>query len=433
MEISKKDLPKSQIELTVIIGLDEFAAYIEKGAQKVSERVKIEGFRPGKVPTDILKQKIGEMTILEEASQIAVRKTIDDVILKNAADKQAVGQPQVSITKLAPGNPFEYKVIVSVLPPISLGKYKDLGIKAEEPMVSEEELEKFILDLREANAHELAVDRPASSGDKVVADIQLSLDNVPVENGQHQNLAVLLGKEYFVPGFDEKIMGAKKGERREFLLEYPKDHHQKNLAGKNVAFQVEIKEVLSRDVHEMNDEFAAHFGLKNIDDLKRALKDNLLHEKKKKAENKYESEMLEKIVQGSKFGDVPDVLIDSESKNMVSELEQSIVRQGGSFDDYLQHLKKDYNSLMLDFAPNALKRVKSALAIREIAKVEKIEVSEEELKSKKEALQLQYSGHKDILKMFAEPGYDSYLRNVLSNEKVVNQLKEWNYVRSGSK
>lgn len=433
MQVTKKDLPKSQLELTVELSLEEFGPYIEKGAQKVSEQVKIEGFRPGKVPTDILKQKIGEMTILEEAANIAVRKTIDDAIVQNTGDRQAVGQPQVNITKLAPGNAFEYKITVSILPEITLGKYKDLGIKAEEPVVTDEDLDKVLLELREIRAHEVAVDRPVADKDKVVTDVKIFLDKVPVENGQHQDLMIMLGKEYFVPGFDKKIIGAKKGETKEFTLEYPKEHHQKNLAGKNVEFQVTVKEVFSRELHEMNDEFASHFGLKTLDELKKAFKDNLLHEKKKKADSKFEAEMLEKIIKDSKFSDVPDILVDSEAKNMVGELEQSIVRQGGKFEDYLQHIKKDYNSLMLDFAPNAVKRVKSALVIREIAKAEKMEVSDEEIKIKKEALRVQYASNKDVLKMFDEPGYDSYLRNVLSNEKVINQLKEWNYVRPGSK
>ncbi len=433
MKVTRKELPKSQAELTVELSLEEFNPYIEKGAQKVSEQVKIEGFRSGKIPTEILKQKIGEMTILEEAANIAVRKTIDEVITNNTVKRQAVGQPQVNITKLAPGNDFEYKVIVSILPEITLGKYKELNINAAEPTVSDEELDKAMLELREMRAHEVAVDRPIEDKDKVVADVNIFLKKVPIENGQHKDLTIILGKEYFVVGFDKKIIGAKKDDVLEFTLDYPKDHHQKNLAGQNVEFKVTIKEVFSRDIHEMNDEFASHFGMKSLDELKKTFKENLLHEKKHKAESKYEAEMLEKIIKDAKFSDIPDILIDSEAKNMVSELEQSIVRQGGKFEDYLQHIKKDHNSLMLDFAPNAVKRVKSALAIRELAKVEKIDVTDDEIKNKKEALKVQYAGNKDVLKMLDEPGYDSYLRNVLSNEKVINKLREWNYVRSGSK
>ncbi len=143
MNISKKDLGKSQIEITVELEAEEFKPYVLRGAQKVSEEVKIEGFRPGKAPYEILKNKIGEMTILEEAAHIAIDKTIDKIVKDNVsganlpaglrtgqAGRQVVGQPQVNITRLAPDNPMEYKIIITLLPEIKLGKYKDLKIKS---------------------------------------------------------------------------------------------------------------------------------------------------------------------------------------------------------------------------------------------------------------------------------------------------------------
>jgi len=433
MQVTKKDLPKAQIELTIELSVEEFLPYIEKGASKVSEQVKIEGFRPGKVPVDILKQKVGEMAILEEAANIAVQKTIDEAILKNTMDRQAIGQPQVNITKLAPDNSFEYKVVASVLPSVALGKYKELGIKVDEQSVSDEELDKAINELRENQAHEVIADRPVADKDKVVADVKISLDKVPVENGQHKDLAILLGKNYFVPGFDDNLIGAQKGQTREFTLDYPADHHQKNLAGKKVEFSVTVKEIYARELHELNDEFASHFGLKKIEDLKKYFRENLLREKTTKADQKYEAQMMEKIVSETKFGDLPEILVDSEVKNMLSELEQSVVRQGGKFEDYLQHIKKDRAALMLDFAPNAVKRVKSALVVRELSMIEKIEATREDIKAKKDLLKLQYAGNEEVLKMFEEPGYDKYLQNVMTNEKVISQLKEWNYVSPGTK
>ena len=433
MKVTRKDLPQSQIELSIELSVQDFLPYIEKGAQRVSEKVKIEGFRPGKVPVEILKSKVGEMTILEEAANVAIQKTIDDAINEQAAGRQAVGQPQVSVTKLAPDNDFEYKVVLSVLPEIALGKYRELGIITEEQSVSDEELDKAMLDLREHQAHEVLVDRPVEGHDKVVADVRISVDKVPVENGQHNDLAIVLGKNYFVPGFDSHLVGAKKGDTRDFVLNYPADHHQANLAGKKVEFSVKIKDVYARELHELNDEFASHFGLKKLEDLKEYFRSNLLREKSGKADQKYEAEMLEKIIADTKFGELPAVLVDSEAKNMLSELEQSVVRQGGSFDDYLQHLKKDRNALLLDFAPNAVKRVKSALVIRELAIIEKIEASSEEIKAKKDLLKLQHAGNEEILKMLGEPGYDRYLQNVMTNEKVIAKLKEWNYVRPGAK
>lgn len=432
MQVTKKELEKSQLELTVELSVEEMAPYIERGAQKVSEEVKIEGFRPGKVPYDILKQKIGEMAILEEAAHLAIHKTLDEAIEKNTIGTQPVGQPQVNITKLAPNNPLEYKVVLSILPSIALGKYKDLGLVLETIKIEDEEIDKALKELQEMRASETLVERAAQEGDKVTVDIKMFLDKIPLENGEHKELAIIIGKQYFVPGFDQKIIGAKKDETRKFELLYPEKHHQKNLAGKLVEFEVLVKGVYERKKPELNDEFASFFQLKSLAELKTNLRESLLHEKKHQTESKEESALISKIVDDTKFGDLPEALIASEAKNMMLELEQSVVRQGGKFADYLSHLQKTADQLLLELTPNAIKRVKSALIIREIAVIEKIAATETEIKGKIAELQKQYAGNKEIEKMLLEPGYESYLRNILTNEKVLAKLKEWNYASIGT-
>ena len=433
MQVNKKDLEKSQIELTIELSAEEFAPYVEKGAQKVAEEVKIEGFRKGKVPMDILKQKIGEMTILEEAANIAVHKTIDDAVEEHTQERQAIGQPQVNITKLAPGNPFEYKVIVSILPTVALGKYKDLNLKVADAKIEDREIEKALSDLQEMRAQEIIVEREAKETDKVTVDVNMSLDKVPLEDGSHKELAIILGKNFFVPGFDSNILGAKAGEVRDFKLAYPDDHHQKNIAGKMVEFNVTIKNVYERQKPELNDEFAAFFQLKDMEELKKNLKESLLHEKKHSVDLRNESELIGKIVDDTKFGDFPDVIIEGESRNMLMELEQNVTRQGGKFEDYLSHIKKTKEQLIIDLLPNAIKRVKSALVIREIAVVEKIEVTHEDIHEKIDELEKQYAGNQEILKMLHEEGYHTYLSNILTNEKIIAKLKEWNYASTGDK
>jgi len=433
MQVSKKDLDKSQIELTVELSAAEFLPYVEKGAQKVSQEMEIEGFRPGKVPYEILKQKIGEMTILEEAARLAINKTIDEAMRQNTMDRPAVGQPSVNITKLAPNNPLEYKIVFALLPSVALGRYKDLGLKREEAKVEEAEVARVLEELRELHAKESLAERSLEAGDKVIADASLFLDKVPVENGAQKDLALIMGKNYFVPGFDDKLVGAKAGEEREFSLPYPGNHHQKNLAGKMVEFKVKIKSVYSREKPALDDKFAALFRLKDLAQLTGNLRENLLAEKKREADLKSEAEMLDKIVGEAKFGDLPDVLIENEVKNIMAELEQSVLRQGGKFEDYLAHLKKSKDELKLDLMPNAVKRVKSSLVIREVAIVEKISVEDKEVIDKIAELKKQYADNRDILKMLDEPGYANYLRNILANEKVLAKLKEWNYARTGDK
>ncbi len=433
MQIFKKDLEKSQVEITVELTVEEFAPYIEKGAQKVSETVKIEGFRPGKVPFEVLKQKIGEMTILEEAAHIAIKKTVDEIVDQETMGRYPVGQPGVNITKLAPGNPLEYKVVVSLIPTIALGKYKDLQLKPEVAEIEDKELDRAMNDLREMRATEKIVDREVKDSDKVLATVHMFLDKVQLEDGHHHDLAIMMGKDYFVPGFDKNILGMKKGDTRNFSLPYPEKHHQKNLAGKMVEFKVEVKEVYERILPEMNDEFATFFRLKDLEELKKNLKESLLHEKTHNIDLKNESELISKISGDTKFGDFPEVLIESESKNLMLELEQSVVKQGGKFEDYLSHLQKTKNELMLEMMPNAIKRVKAALIIREIAVIEKISPSEKEVSDKIAELKIQYAGNKEVLKMLEEKGYTTYLNNILTNEKVLAKLKEWNYADAGDK
>lgn len=431
MQVTKKDLEKSQVELVIILEFDEFKPYIEKGAQHVSEHVKIEGFRPGKVPYEILKQKVGEISILEEAAHIAIRKTIDDVFAKELAGRQPVGQPSVEITKLAPENPLEYKVVISLLPTVALGKYKDLKIEREKPEVNDEDLNKTIKEILEMRAKESLSAEAAKLGDKLILNVSLSLDKVPVEGGQAQDVTVILGKEYMVPGFDDKVLGIKQGEKREFKLLYPETHHQANLAGKMVEFAVTATSVYQRELPALDDDLAKLMHFKDLEDLKDAIRKNILADRERQADIKSELKMLEAIAADAKFGDIPESLLESESESMLSELQRNITNQGGNFDDYLKHLKKTPAELRLELLPNAIKRIKTALIIREVGIIEKVEVKKADLEDKLEGLKKMYGQEAEAAKQLNSPEYRRHLENMMFNDQVVAQLKSWNYADSG--
>ena len=203
MNVIRKDLEKGQIELKVELSIEEMSPLMEKGAESLSKEIKIEGFRPGKVPFNVLKQKVGELAIMEEAVKISLNKNIYKIIDENIKDKEVVGQPEVEITKLAPGNQAEYKIKVFVLPEVKLGKYKDLGLKENKVVVEEKEIEKIINDLLEMRAKEVISDKAIEKGDKVIASVNLFIDKVPIEDGQNPEVTILTGKNYFVDGFDK--------------------------------------------------------------------------------------------------------------------------------------------------------------------------------------------------------------------------------------
>lgn len=428
MNITKKDLGKSQIELTVELTVEEFRPYVLRGAEKVSEEVKIAGFRPGKAPYDILKNTIGEMTILEAGGRLAIDKTLDKAVKENITG-QIVDQPQINITKLAPDNPLEYKIIITLLPEVKLGNYKDLKIKEIKPEVKTEEVEKLLSELREMRANEIISEALIKDDDRVIMDIKIFIDKVPVEGGQGKGAGLIIGKNYIIPGFDKKIIGAKKNEEREFSLPYPADYHDKNLAGKMAEFKVKITEVYSRILPEVNEEFAKGFGLKSAEELKSNIKKSLLAEKEQKETQASEAVMLDIIISKTKFGDIPESLIKHEAEVMMNELEYNVKNQGAKFDDYLTHLKKTRDQIMLELMPDAVKRVKISLVIRQIGNLEKISASHEEIHQAIDDALEQYKGNQTVAERIKSQAYHDYLANNLAGKKIMEKLREWNLVK----
>lgn len=433
MEI-KKNQNKNEIELEITILKEEFKTYVEKGAKQVAQQLKIEGFRPGKVPVEVAKQKVGEMSFFEEAAQIAIRKTVNEAINQNLEDKDSLAsQPKVEILKLAPDNDFVYKVKIELLPKITLGEYKGLNIKTKKAEVKDDEIEASLKKVQEMKAKETIKLSPAKAGDKLIIDINLFLNKVPVDGGQSKNVQVILGQEYFIKGFDNQLLGASKGETKEFVLDYPQDHHQAHLAGKKVEFKVEIKEVYNRELPELNDEFAKAWQLADLKALKSALADNIKKEKEKKLDVENEKELFEKLIKKSSFEDIPTSLIEREAKAMVDEMKKNLESQGAKFEDYLKHIKKTENELFLDFSPEAVKRIKFALLLQEIIKKENIVVKDDEVHSMIEGLKKQYESQAEALKVIEGEQYRQSLKHNLLNDKAINKLKEWNYEHLGDK
>ncbi len=431
MNVTRNNISANRVELTVEISAEEAAKFAERAAVKISEGVSIEGFRPGKAPYDRVKTKVGEMAILEEASRLAVSKTIDRALTENITEEW-IGQPEISVTKLAPGNAIEYRILVSLLPSVTLGAYKGLGIEPAEVEVKEEEVDKMIEQLRDFRVKEAAVDRPCADGDKLVADVNLFLDKVPVEGGQARETTIIVGKDYFVPGFDEQVKGMKAGDKREFFVTYPADHHQKHLAGKKVEFSVVAKQVYSRELPELDEEFVSAFGLKNAEELRINIRRSIEEEKKGEEASKHERRLLERIAADSTIGELPENLIESETHSMIHELEHNVTRSGGSFADYLASINKLPEQLKADFREQAIERLKVTLVIRAIVAAEKIEVIDEEVKNELATLKSRYHADPKAMEALNDPSYPRQLRSILLNRRVIEKLRHWNSTKTAA-
>ena len=422
MRLNLKTLEKNQLTLEIEISAEELKPYLDQAVLFLSRETKVQGFRPEKVPYEILKQKTGEMAIYEKAAELAIEKTYPKIIKQE--NSETIGSPQISVIKLAPGNPFVYKATVSLMPHVKLGDYKKIKVERKKIKVEEKKVDDALRDLQKMQTKEKLVRRPGGREDKIVVDMDLFIDKVPLEGGQTKNHAICLNEPYYVPGITDQLVGASEGEIKEFTLPFPKEHFQKNLAGRNVDFKIQIKSVFELEHPPLDDNFAKTLGQNSLDDLKKIIRQNLSQESENREEARLEEEILKQIVAASRFDDIPETLINSEAHKMVHELEDGLAERGVNFHDYLENIKRTEKELLLDFAPRAVLRIKTALVIKEIAAGEKIEASNEEISQEVEQLLKLYKDEPELLERVQSKESKEYLGNIVKNRKAVKLLKD---------
>ncbi len=430
MNVTSKELPKKQLELLFTLTSDDFHPFVEEAAQEISAEKKIKGFRPGKAPYQMVANEVGEMTIFQRASNLAITKTYFDYIEQN--DLEVIDNPSIDILKLAPGNPFEYKATVSLLPKVGICDMTKISIaKLEEVKVDNKDVEKTLTDLSHMRSSQSLVDRASKKGDMVEINFDTYIDNVPIEHGSAKKHNLIIGEGYMIPGFEDNLIGLKKDETKEFELSFPEKYHEKSLANKKATFKVKVSAVYEVKYPEINDEFAKGLGLKDLEALKKHISSNIEQEKRMKAEQKQELEIINAIIEKSKFEDIPEVLINQETHKMVHEMEDNVQRQGMDFKNYLEHLKKTEADLKLDFVPDAIKRVKTAIFMRAFAKQEKIEVAHDEIHHEIDRTLASYKLNPNyaneisrIEENLKTENAHRYFENLIANRKTMKKLKE---------
>jgi trigger factor len=422
MTITVEQQPKSQVKLTIEVSVEEMKPYLEKAAETLSSQYKIEGFRPGKASLGIVIGKLGAQVVWEEAAEFAVRKTFVQAVREK--NLMTIGQPHIHMTKLAPENPLIYTAESAVLPTVELGDYASFKTKKTKGVVKAEDIDKAVNELRDMFATEALVEREAKMGDKVNIDIELHQDNVAVEGGATKDHPVLLGSGHFIPGFEEQMVGVKKDESKKFTLTFPKEYHNAKLAGKPGEFTVKVNGVYEIIKPELNDDLAKKAGkFASFDELKKKLEENLQSEADDKEDAAFERAVIDEFIGKSKFGDLPEMLINSELEKMLHELQDQVTQQGGKWEDYLTAIKKSADDLKKEFMPQAEKRVKAALLIREVAKKEQIVADPKQIDEEIASTKQMYQQSPEILERIDSEDYRDYLGSMQVNKKVVELLK----------
>lgn len=382
-------------EVEIKIEKDEWKKYLDKAFNKVKNEVKVDGFRKGKVTREIFNKKVGVQALFEDAINYAIddeyKKIMDN-------DKyEPIVRPTVDIVDINE-NDATIKFTITTKPEIKLGDYKNLGIKKEKVSVSKKEVEDEIENLRRDYAEIIVKDGKAENKDTVVIDFDGYLNGEPFDGGKSENYPLELGSNTFIPGFEDQIVGMKKGEEKDIIVTFPEDYPAENLKGKEVIFKVKVNEVKTKQLPELEKEFFEDLGYDEIntaDEFKEHIKDNIKNEKTNKVENKYVDDLLDKLVETSSIESVPDEFVNNEIERMYYNASENIKMQGINMETYLKFINKTEEELKESFKDDALKRVKGRILLEEIVEIEKLKVEEKELEERLQKLSELYEMTKE--------------------------------------
>lgn len=423
-----KKIPKSQMEIKVCVPWGEWKKYIDTAVADFSKEIKIQGFRSGKAPRDMVEKKVGTGALLEAAAQRAIQGTYPKIVIENKID--AIGAPKAEILKLAESNDLEYKVVCAIIPEVAMKPWKNAVEKINKEYakkkyeVSKEEIDKELKNIAKSRVQHLKVEREAKDGDNVLLDFEVKRDNVPIENGSSKNHPLILGRGVFIPGFEEQVIGMKAGEIKDFELTFPKDYHDKGLAGNPAQFTVTVNEVQERKSPELSDEFARSLGkFKDLADMRKSVAEGMEEEKKHEIKEKHRAELIDALIE-SLQAELPEVLIHEELHKMINEFDMQLQGMSMTFDQYLKQIGKTIDELEKEWEPQSIKRIKAALALEEVAKEKEIEIKSEEVEAEMNKTLAQYKKIKDVEKNIDLGKLYNYIKGMMQNEKVLEMLEK---------
>ncbi len=422
MKCETKQLEKSKMELTITVEPAEYQKFIERAAREISEHAAIKGFRPGHAPYEQMKAAVGETKIYEHALEYIVRRFYADAVAEQKLDP--IGMPKIELAKLAPGNEIVFKATVAILPEVKIADIASIKVEQREKAITPADVNRVIEDVRKMRAAEVLKNGPATNQDKVVVDMDMLKDSVPLEGGQARNHSVYLSEEYYIPGLQNELVGLKKDDEKEFKLKMPADHYQKQHAGQELAFKVKIKDVFERHLPELNDEFAKGLGQDTVAGLRALINENLTAEAKQKEDQRVEIALFDQLIDGSTLGEIPDVMIEAEKDKMWFELKRGVEQQGMAWEEYVKSLKKTELELREAFAEQAARRAKAALVSRALAKEQNLAPTGTEIDEEVAHIREAYKDNAQAQENLDRPEIRDTVATLIRNRKVVVWLKE---------
>lgn len=416
-------MAKNIKEIEIKVEGKEWKEALDKAFKEANKKAKIDGFRPGHAPKEVFIKKYGEQALYMDAAEAVVDGAYEKMLKENEKDlEDLVARPDVQVKDIN-GEGVTFNFVLTMRPEVKLGDYKKINVKREKAKVTAEEIEDTIENIRHRYAEDVLKDGEIKDGDVAVIDFDGFVDGVAFEGGKGENYSLKIGSGTFIPGFEEQLIGLKSGDEKDVEVTFPEDYHAEDLKGKKATFKVKVHEVKEVKVPELDKDFFEDLGMEGVDTkekLEAKISESILTNKESELENKYIDELLEAAAKDTEV-DIPEVMIDDELERMIREYDSHLRSQGITLEQFYKFTNSDEEALKSQMRPEAARRVKHRLMLEEIAKQEKIEISDEEANKEAERLAENYQIKKEeFLQMFG--GLD-LVKYDLKMRKAIDVLK----------
>ncbi len=424
MQINKTQPSPTTAKLVVKASQPELDEVKQAVLARLSQDVKVPGFRPGKAPAAMVEKQLDTTALQSEFLEQAVNKLYVDAAQKE--NLRPVAQPKVEITKFVPFTTLEFTVEVEAVGDIKLPNYKLIKVEAKKPQVVAKDVNDVLDNLRQRSATKDDVQRAAKSGDEVIIDFKGTdaKTKQAIQGADGKEYPLTLGSKSFIPGFEDQLTGLKQGGKKKFNLTFPPDYGAKELQGREVTFEVTVLKVRQVNAAKLDDKFAATVGpFKTVAELKADIKKQLTAEKQREADRAFDNELLEKIAAKTTVA-MPKTLIEEEIDRMEEEEKRNVVYRGQTWQEHLDaegitaeaHREKQRKGAEL--------RVKAGLVLGAIADKENISVTPEELEIRVQLLKGQYPDPNTQAELDKPEGRRD-IHSRMMTEKTLDQLRSY--------
>ena len=397
MSLQVEKMEKNMAKLTIEVSAEELDKAMQNAYLKARGKISIPGFRKGKAPRKMIEQMYGKGIFLEDAANALIPEHYSKAL--EECDLEIVSQPEIDVTQAEPGKAFIFTAEVAVKPEVTLGEYKGVEVPKSETEVTDEDIDAEIKKEQEKNSRTVTVeDRGAENGDITTIDFEGLVDGVAFEGGKGTDYPLTLGSGSFIPGFEDQLVGAKAGNHVEVNVTFPEEYQAAELAGKAAVFQCDVKKVETKELPELDDDFAQDVSeFDTLAEYREDVKKNLTEKKEKEARAAKENTAVDKAIENAEM-EIPDAMLNTQVRQMMNDFASRMQSQGLTMEQYFQFTGMTAEKMQEEMKPQALKRIQTRLVLEKIAETENIEVSEDEVNEEIGKMAEMYKMEADKLK-----------------------------------